>query len=145
MKLKIKRLQPDAKLPEYAKIGDSGMDVFSIEEVTLNSLERKLIGTGLALEIPSGYEIQVRPRSGMAIKYGIAVLNSPGTVDSSYRGELKIILFNTDSSYYNVRKGEKIAQIVLQKVEKAEIEEVDTLSETDRGTGGLDIRESKLL
>jgi len=135
--IKIKKLHPDAIIPNYAHEGDAGMDVYSVEEAKLYSLERRLIRTGLSFEIPKGYEIQVRPKSGLALKYGITIVNTPGTLDSGYRGELGVILMNTDKNIYEVKKGEKIAQIVLNKIEFAEIEEVGELSGTTRGAGGF--------
>lgn len=136
--LKFKKIHPDARIPQYASDGASGMDVSSVENLTLNPLERMLVPTGLTMEIPLGYEIQVRPRSGMAAKFGVTVLNTPGTVDSDYRGELKVILYNSDREKpYVVNKGDRIAQIVLQKIERAYIEEADALGETTRGSGGF--------
>lgn len=137
MKIKVKKINPEAVLPNYAHKGDSGMDVYSCEDVIIPSGETRLISTGLAFEVPEGYEIQVRSKSGLSLNYGIIVLNSPGTLDSGYRGELKIILFNTSKKEYNVKKKQKICQIVLAKYEKAEIEEADELSETARGDGGF--------
>lgn len=135
--IKIKKLHPDAVIPSYAHKGDSGMDVYSIEDFELKTFERKLVKTGLSFEIPFGYEIQTRPKSGLAIKHGITIVNAPGTIDSCYRGELGIILMNTGKEVYHVKRGEKIAQIVLQKVEEIEFEEVKELDETSRGEGGF--------
>jgi len=137
VKIKIKKLHPNAIIPKYAHEGDSGMDVYSLEDATLNKLERKLFQTGISFEIPKGYEIQVRPKSGLAFKYGISVINTPGTIDSSYRGELGIILINTDKEPYSVKKGEKIAQIVLQEVKEIEWEEDGSHSKTSREHGGF--------
>ncbi len=137
VKIKIKKIHSDAIIPSYAHKGDSGMDIYSIENFELGILERKLTKVGLSFEIPLGYEIQTRPKSGLAIKYGITLVNTPGTIDSSYRGELGIILINTSKEIYYVKKGEKIAQIVLQKVEEIEFEEVENISETARGSGGF--------
>ncbi len=137
IKIKIKKVHPEAIIPHYVHEGDAGMDVYSIEECTLNSQEIKLVKTGLAFEIPKGYEIQVRPKSGLALKHGITLTNSPGTLDSGYRGELGVILQNEGKNTYEVKKGEKIAQIVLAKYEEAEIEEVNEISETSRGDGGF--------
>ena len=137
IKIKIKKLNPEAIIPHYSHEGDAGMDVYSCEDYLINPLERKLISTGLIFEIPRGFEIQVRPKSGLALKSGITVLNTPGTLDSGYRGELKIILFNTSNKLYQVKKSEKIAQIVLARYEEAEIEETNELSQTKRAEGGF--------
>ena len=126
-------------LPQYATKGSSGMDVRASLEipVTLQPLERALIPTGLFVEIPTGYEIQIRPRSGLAIKQGITCLNSPGTVDSDYRGEIKIILINLSSEEQVINPGDRIAQMIIQKVERAEFEQVEFLNETERAAGGF--------
>ncbi len=137
MKIKIKKIEKDAILPHYAHEGDAGMDVYSCEDCVIKPGERKLVRTGLCFEIPKGYEIQIRPKSGLALNYGITVLNTPGTLDSGYRGELKIILFNTGKEEYKIKKGQKISQIVLSKYEEAEIEEVSELSNTRRGENGF--------
>jgi len=137
MKIKIKKLNENAKLPEYAHPGDAGMDLFACEDLSLKPGERGLVGTGLAFEIPFGSELQIRPRSGLAIKNGISLVNSPGTLDCGYRGELKIILINHGDKDFEVRGGDKIEQGVLNKVEAGEIEIVDELSETSRGEGGF--------
>jgi dUTP pyrophosphatase len=105
--------------------------------VTLQPLERMLIPTGLFVEIPAGYEIQVRPRSGLAIKQGITCLNTPGTIDSDYRGEIKIILINLSSEEQVINQGDRIAQMIIQKVEKAELVQVEILNETERAAGGF--------
>ena len=137
MNIKIKRLREDARLPEYAHDGDAGMDVFSCEDVEIKPGERKLISTGLGFELPDGFEIQVRPKSGLSLKHGIMNLNTPGTLDPGYRGELKVILYNSDNEKYNIKKGDKIAQLVLARFETAEIEEVDELNDSERGEGGF--------
>lgn len=125
-------------LPEYAHLGDSGLDVrANIENpIELKPLERKLIPTGIYLGIPEGYEVQVRPRSGMALKRGLTVLNTPGTVDSTYTGEIGVILINLSSEIQQILPGEKIAQLVVMQVEKANLTEVFELNETDRGADG---------
>ena len=115
VKIKIKKTHPDTIIPEYAHDGDSGMDVYSVEELIIPSGERRLVGSGLSFEIPEGYEIQIRPKSGLATNYGITNLNAPGTIDSNYRGEIKGILFNSGKEAYPVKKHSKIFQIVLQK------------------------------
>jgi dUTP pyrophosphatase len=129
----------DNPLPHYATKGSSGMDVRASLPipVTLQPLERALIPTGLFVEIPNGYEMQIRPRSGLAIKQGITCLNSPGTIDSDYRGEIKIILINLSSQQQVIHSGDRIAQMILQGVEKAEFEQVEILNETERADGGF--------
>ena len=126
-------------LPQYATAGSSGMDIRASLDipVTLQPLERTLIPTGLFVEIPVGYEIQVRPRSGLAIKQGITCLNSPGTIDSDYRGEIKIILINLSSEEQVINPGDRIAQMIIQKVERAEFVQVEILNETERAAGGF--------
>jgi len=126
-------------LPVYSTAGASGMDLrANIEEdITLAPLQRVLVATGLFVEIPMGYEIQVRPRSGLAIKQGITCLNSPGTVDADYRGELKVILINLSNEQQVIKTGDRIAQMVLQQVVHANLQQVDELSETIRGEGGF--------
>ncbi|HZW69666.1 MAG TPA: dUTP diphosphatase [Hanamia sp.] len=129
----------DNPTPEYATAGSAGMDLraWLIEPVILKPMERKLIPTGLFLEIPEGYEVQVRPRSGMAINHGITCLNSPGTVDSDYRGEIKIILVNLSAEPHTINSGERIAQMIVAKVEKAILKTVDQVQTTARGAGGF--------
>lgn len=126
-------------LPQYETTASAGVDVrANIEEsVVLQPLERALIKTGLFLEIPEGYEAQVRPRSGLALKKGITVLNSPGTIDADYRGEVGVILINLSNEAFTVEKGERIAQIVFAKFEQAAWELTENLSETERGAGGF--------
>ncbi len=126
-------------LPKYETKGSAGLDVrANIKEgILLKSLERVLIPTGLKIAIPEGYEVQVRPRSGLAIKHGITMLNSPGTVDSDYRGELKVIAVNLSKDDYVIEPNERIAQLVLNKVEQMEFVEMENLDETERGEGGF--------
>jgi dUTP pyrophosphatase len=126
------------ELPEYAHPGDSGLDIrANLEEaVVLQPLERKLIPTGIYVSLPEGYEIQVRPRSGMALKRGLTVLNTPGTIDSNFRGEIGIIIINLSSEVQHVLPNEKIAQLVVMKVEKADVQLAFSLDETDRGANG---------
>lgn len=126
-------------LPEYATSGASGMDIRASLEapVTLKSLERTLIPTGIFMEIPEGYEVQVRPRSGLAIKYGLTCLNTPGTIDADYRGEVKVILINLSNEDQVIHNGDRVAQLVVQKVEQAEWVASETLSETVRAGGGF--------
>jgi dUTP pyrophosphatase len=126
LKVKVKRLShaKDLPLPFYATPGAAGMDLLyaGYEEVVLKPFERRLLPTGIAIELPEGYEAQVRPRSGLAIKHGITVLNSPGTIDSDYRGEIKVILINLGSEDFVIRRGDRIAQLVVAKVEKVQWE-----------------------
>jgi dUTP pyrophosphatase len=137
VKVKIKKLHPLAQIPEYAHIGDSGADLRSVERVVIPIGEARLICTGIAVDIPLGYEIQVRPRSGMAIKWGISVLNTPGTVDSSYKGEeIKVILINHGRNDYLVDIGDKMAQIVVAPVIAAEFVEEEIVVESERGGFG---------
>lgn len=126
-------------LPQYATEGSSGMDLRAniTEPIRLRSLERCLVPTGLFIELPEGYEAQVRPRSGLAIKQGITCLNSPGTVDSDYRGEIKIVLVNLSAEEQLLQPGERVAQMVIQKVEKAAWKEVEVLEITARNSGGF--------
>lgn len=126
-------------LPDYETIASAGMDLRAnlSEPVTLNPLERAIIKTGLFIELPIGYEAQVRPRSGLAAKKGITVLNSPGTVDADYRGEIGVILVNLSNEAFVVENGERIAQLIIAKHERAEWHEVEILSETSRGEGGF--------
>uniref|UniRef100_UPI00356AC025 dUTP diphosphatase n=1 Tax=Fusobacterium nucleatum TaxID=851 RepID=UPI00356AC025 len=127
------------ELPKYETEGSAGMDVRANikEPITLKSLERILIPTGLKVAIPEGYEIQVRPRSGLAIKHGITMLNTPGTVDSDYRGELKVIVVNLSNEAYTIEPNERIGQFVLNKIEQIEFVEVEELDSTKRGEGGF--------
>jgi len=126
-------------LPEYATKGASGMDIRASLDIplTLQPLERNLVPTGLFVEIPQGYEIQIRPRSGLAIKQGITCLNTPGTIDSDYRGEIKIILINLSSEEQVIHPGDRIAQMIIQKTERAEFEQVEFLNNTERAAGGF--------
>ena len=135
----VKRLPHFAglELPAYATEGAAGMDVLAAEEVMLAPGERWPVATGIAVAIPHGYEIQVRPRSGLALKHGIGVPNTPGTIDSDYRGELKVILINHGNTPFEVRRGDRIAQLVLAPVVRASWLKVDELDETTRGAGGF--------
>ncbi|WP_456479550.1 dUTP diphosphatase [Nautilia sp.] len=137
MKLKIKRLSDNAQIPAYQTKEAAGFDLHSADNVVINPGERKLIGTGLAFEIEFGYEVQIRPRSGLAYKHGITVLNTPGTIDSDYRGEIKVLLINHGKEPFEIKKGERIAQAVIAPVIQAEIVEAEELGETDRGAGGF--------
>ena len=124
-------------LPSYASPGAAGMDVVAAEDVTLAPGERHAVASGFAIALPPGHEVQVRPRSGLALKHGITCLNTPGTIDEDYRGEVKVILANLGSEPFEVRRGERIAQLVPAPLLKAEFDEVDSLDETDRGAGGF--------
>ena len=124
-------------LPAYATAGAAGMDVVSAESVTITPGARHAVATGLALAIPEGYEIQVRPRSGLALKHGITVPNTPGTIDSDYRGELKVILINHGPEPFMIQRGDRVAQLVLAPVVQAAWDEVAELDATERGTGGF--------
>ena len=126
-------------LPKYATPASAGVDLYANndEPITLDSLERTLIPTGLFMELPIGYEAQVRPRSGLAIKHGISLVNTPGTIDADYRGEIKVILVNLSKDPFTIEKGERIAQMVIAKHEQVDWVEVQELSETERGAGGF--------
>lgn len=137
MTLRFKKIRPDATLPSYAHASDAGMDVRSVEDVTVPAKGRVLVHTGLVMLLPPMYEAQVRPRSGLALKHGITVLNTPGTIDAGYRGEVGVILANFGDGDFEVKKGDKVAQIVVAPVVKAEIEEASEIDETDRGAGGF--------
>ena len=136
--LLITRLDPDLPLPGYAKPGDAGADLTSRIDITLQPGERALVPTGISIALPNGYVALVHPRSGLAIKHGVTMVNSPGTVDAGFRGELQIILINHDpKEAISFKKGDRIAQLVIQQVERAEFVEVDSLPGSDRGTGGF--------
>ena len=124
-------------LPAYASAHAAGLDVVAAESLTLEPGQRRAVATGFAIAIPHGWEVQVRPRSGLALKHGLSVLNTPGTVDSDYRGEVKVILANLGSEAVEIVRGERIAQLVPAPVQRARFEEVDDLDETARGAGGF--------
>ena len=126
-------------LPTYATAQSAGVDLMAAisEPFHIEPFERKLIPTGFSLALPQGYEAQIRPRSGLALKHGLSVLNSPGTIDSDFRGEVKIALINLGKKDFEIKTGERIAQIIVSKIEQLEIEEVQSLSQTDRGEGGF--------
>lgn len=130
-------LSEGATLPQYQTSGAAGMDLCSAETFTLAPMERRLVKTGLRLAIPDGYEAQVRPRSGMALKKGVGMVNSPGTIDSDYRGDLGIILINFGSEAVEISQGDRIGQLVIAPVARAEIQVVEVLDETERGEGGF--------
>lgn len=136
--LPIKRLDPTVELPSYAYAGDAGLDLRASESVVLRPLERRLVSTGLAIAIPEGYAGFVQPRSGLALRKGLSMANTPGLIDAHYRGELKVCAVNLDSqNNIVIERGERIAQLVIQKVPAVTLTEVDELDETDRGTGGF--------
>ena len=138
MKVKVIN-KSNNSLPEYATLLSAGMDLraFITKPIILETLDRALIPTGLYIELPEGYEAQVRPRSGLAIKHGITVLNSPGTIDADYRGEICVELINLSNKPFTVEPNERIAQLVFNKYEQAEFIEVEELSKTERGEGGF--------
>jgi dUTP pyrophosphatase len=127
----------DLPLPAYATAGAAGMDVVSAESVTLAPGARHAVATGLAIAIPDGFEVQVRPRSGLALKHGVTCLNTPGTIDSDYRGEVKVILANLGDQPFEIARGDRIAQLVAAPVQRAWFDEVASLDETARGAGGF--------
>ena len=136
--LPIKRIDPTVELPSYAYEGDAGLDLRSNEDVTLAPFERRLVGTGLAIAIPEGYAGFVQPRSGLALREGLSMANTPGLIDAHYRGELKVCAINLDpSKSIHIERGERIAQLVIKRVPAVRLEEVDELDETDRGAGGF--------
>jgi dUTP pyrophosphatase len=137
--IKIKRLPhgEGLPLPSYASAGAAGLDIVAAESLTLAPAARHAVATGFAVAIPEGYEVQVRPRSGLALKHGITCLNTPGTIDSDYRGEVKVILANLGAEPFEIVRGERIAQLVPAPVLRAEFAEVDSLEETARGAGGF--------
>lgn len=152
MKIGFKKVHPDAMLPKYAHDGDAGMDVYAVEDVRLRPFEPTLVKTGLVADIPTGYEIQVRPRSGLALKQGVTVFNTPGTIDEGYKGPIGVILLwspfsNCDRTLFDhvtcinesfvVHKGDRIAQFVVAPVTRCEPVEVTEVSDTERGTGGF--------
>ena len=139
IRIALRRLPHGAGLPvpSAASADAAGMDVVAAESVTLAPGQRHAVATGFAIAIPAGFEVQVRPRSGLALKHGISVLNTPGTIDADYRGEVKVILANLGEAPFEVVRGERIAQLVAAPVQRARFEEVDTLDETERGQGGF--------
>ena len=137
VEIKIQKIHEDAIIPSYAHTADSGADLFSIKNYTLQPGERIIVDTGLKMQIPEGYEGQIRSKSGLALRYGIKVLNSPATIDAHYRGGIGVILINLGKEPYEVRKGQKIAQIVFQEVKQADFRLSDSLEDTVRGEGGF--------
>jgi dUTP pyrophosphatase len=137
VKLFVKRLSPTSTLPAYARPGDAGLDLYSAVSLSIEPGESKLVGTGISIELPPNTEAQVRPRSGLALKHGISVLNTPGTIDHGYRGEVGVILINHGRQRFNVEPGMKIAQMVIAPFLTVSVEEAEELSSTARGQGGF--------
>ena len=139
VKILVKKLDSRVKLPSYKTVGSSGMDLMALTDKPITILPKKsyLVPTGISVAMPKNYEMQIRPRSGLAAKNNISVLNTPGTIDSDYRGEIKIILFNHGSDEFLINNGDRIAQIVLMPIHKIDFEEVDNLPDTVRGEGGF--------
>ena len=137
MQVQIKKVHADAIIPKYQTAGAAGVDLCSVEDVTVGEGDKALVATGLSMAIPQGWEGQVRPRSGLAAKSALTVLNTPGTIDSDYRGEVKVILINHGHGVFHVRKGDRIAQMVFAPVAQAEFAEVEVLESTGRGAGGF--------
>jgi len=136
LKIKIQKISEDAIIPSYAHSDDAGMDLFSIKDYILKPGHRCLVKTGLKMEVPNGYEAQIRPKSGLTLRDGITVLNTPGTIDAGYRGEIGVIVINHSSKPYKIEKGQKIAQMVFNKIEKAKFVS-EKLGKTKRGEGGF--------
>jgi len=138
-KIQIKKLSSSVSIPKYATPGSSGMDIAAYLEnsIIINPGEKSLVSTGLMMAIPKGYEVQIRPRSGLAAKKNITVLNTPGTIDADYRGEIKVLLINHGKEKFVIENGERIAQMVVCPIVQANLEEVKELSETERGSGGF--------
>ena len=137
LEILVTKLDNDAVIPTYAKPGDAGADLYSISDLVLSPGERALVKTGIAIALPNGYVGLVHPRSGLGLKNGISVVNTPGTVDAGYRGEIGVVLINHDlHESFQVKKGDRIAQLVIQKVENAQFKMVDQLPESERSTGG---------
>ncbi len=138
MRLAIKRLDADLPMPRYAHKGDAGLDLYASEDATIAPGRRVLVGTGIAIGLPEGFAGFVQPRSGLALRHGLSLVNTPGLIDSHYRGEIKVIAINLDhETPIEIRRGDKLAQLVIQRVECADLVEVDVLDETERGEGGF--------
>lgn len=137
MIVRFKRLLPNAVFPSYAHPGDAGMDLCACEEVSIAAGCRSLVRTGLSMELPEGFEAQIRPRSGLALRNGITLLNTPGTIDAGYRGEIGIIIINHGTETFNITPGMRIAQMVFAPITRATIEEVTDLADSVRGSGGF--------
>lgn len=143
IKICIKKIISNAKIPDYVSSGSSGADIYSIIDTDIAPGAFSLIPTGIAVEIPEGFEAQIRPRSGIALKHGVTVLNTPGTIDADYRGEIKVIMINLGDKIFSVKKGMRIAQMVFAHVEHAKFEVVDELNKTKRGGGGFGHTDTK--
>ena len=137
IKVKIKRIKDNAVIPSYAHDGDAGVDLYSTEDYLLKPRDRCLVSTGIKIALPHGYEAQTRPKSGLALKQGLSIANTPGTIDSCYRGEVGIIAINLGKEDIKIEKGKKVARMVFNKVEEAKFEEVEELDSTKRGDGGF--------
>ncbi|ACD24414.1 MULTISPECIES: dUTP diphosphatase [Clostridium] len=135
--LKIKKINEKAVVPNYAHEGDAGLDLYSVEELLLEAGERALIHTGIQIELPKNTEAQIRPRSGLALKHGITTLNSPGTIDEGYRGEIGVILINHSRECFKIEEGMKIAQMVIKPIINVQIEEANELSDSERKANGF--------
>lgn len=137
MPVAVLRLDPDLPLPRYAHDGDAGMDVFAAHDLELLPGERALVGTGIALGIPEGLVALVHPRSGLALRHGLSIVNTPGTIDAGYRGEIKVLLINTDRAEpVRIQRGDRVAQLVFQRFVTAQVQEVQSLPDSARGQGG---------
>lgn len=137
IKIRIEQIDKELPLPKFATKGSVAVDLYSAETLTLNPSEFRKISTGIKVAVPEGYEGQVRPRSGLAVKHGISIVNTPGTLDSDYRGILYVILINHGTDYFHIKKGDRIAQLVVNKIELFDWELTDGLDETERGEGGF--------
>ncbi len=137
MQMRVKRLTPEAILPKYAHPGDAGLDLYAARELVVRPTEARVVPTGIAVELPPGTEAGIRPRSGLAREWAVTVLNSPGTIDEGYRGEIGVVLINHGARTFHVKRGMRIGQLVVQRRLHVEVVEVDRLSETERGDGGF--------
>lgn len=144
IEVQIKRLDKDLPIPQYAKSGDAGVDIYARIDCTLAPGQRAMVPTGIAIALPDGYVCFAHPRSGLAAKHGISIVNAPGTIDAGYRGEVQIILINTDTQHtFEIKRGDRIAQLVFQKVEHANFHEVEELPDSERGRDGFGSTGSK--
>lgn len=137
IKVRIKKLVSDARIPTYASSGASGADLYSVIDTNISPNKFSLIPTGIAIEMPPGFEAQIRPRSGIALNYGVTILNAPGTIDADYRGEIKVVLVNLSEEEFNIKKGMRIAQMVFTQIEQANFEVVGEIEKTERNNGGF--------
>ena len=135
--VKIQKIKDNAVVPSYAHKGDAGVDLYSTEDYVLSPGNKILVSTGIKIALPIGYEAQVRPKSGLALKHGLSIVNTPGTIDAGYRGEVGVIVINHGQDEYKIEKGNKIAQMVFNKIEEVNFEESGDLDDTSRGEGGL--------